>query len=549
MRFRAWLVFAACRGVALSAAPTAWAQAATLDAPPTAAAGSSVTVKWTGPAGRHDRIIVVPPATPDGQAKNGTYITSGLDAHLRMPEQPGEYELRYFPYKQRTPLARRRISVLPVSATVAGPSSAVAGSSIQVEWTGPHNRIDRIGVVQAGSPDRTPLLTHTFVSRKSPLSVRAPEQPGEYEIRYVTAYSRSTLASTKITITAASASIEGPIKAVAGAEFTVRWQGPANSGDRVLVIAKGASDVAWERWGYVYAGKALVLRAPHAPGSYELRYVTGHFHTTLARAALEVTPAEQVPGLVEVSVKQAVSQGGAVEVILDASGSMLQRIGSQRRIDVAVQTLTELTTSTIPGGTAFALRVFGREANSCQSDLVLPLRPLDGAAIKAAVSALEPKNNAKTPIGASLEAVEQDLGAVKGERLVILITDGEETCGGDPASAIEELKRAGVDARVNIVGFAIEEAKLASTFRLWATAGGGDYFDARDAAGLSNALGLALRPAFEIVDKKKSVVATGVAGAEPVKVMPGEYRVKLAGKNGPTQPVRVRSKETSTVRF
>jgi hypothetical protein len=100
------------------------------------------------------------------------------------------------------------------------------------------------------------------------------------------------------------------------------------------------------------------------------------------------------------------SRGGAdnaVEIILDASGSMLQRIGSERRIDIAKRTLRSLVSATIPAGTPFALRVFGREADSCQSDLDIPLGPLDVASANAQLAALEAKANAKTPIGASLD--------------------------------------------------------------------------------------------------------------------------------------------------
>jgi hypothetical protein len=89
--------------------------------------------------------------------------------------------------------------------------------------------------------------------------------------------------------------------------------------------------------------------------------------------------------------------------------------------------------------------------------------------------------------------VASDLRAVQGERLVILLTDGEETCGGDPAAAIEKLKKAGATVRVNIVGLAIDDAKLAATFRYWADAGSGSYFDAQGATALNDAMAKAMR--------------------------------------------------------
>ena len=238
-----------------------------------------------------------------------------------------------------------------------------------------------------------------------------------------------------------------------------------------------------------------------------------------------------------------------MEIILDASGSMLQKIGKDRRIDIARQTLTKLVNTTIPAGTPFAFRVFGRMEDSCQSDLDVPLGPLNVQSVSAKIASLEPKNGAKTAIGASLELVASDLREVQGERLVILLTDGEETCGGDPAAAIEKLKKAGTAVRVNIVGLAIDDAKLAATFRHWADAGSGTYFDAQGAAALNEGMAKAMRPSFEVVDAQGAVVGEGLAGGEPVRVMPGSYSVRLAGRKAAAQSVTVRAKEKSTVKF
>ena len=132
--------------------------------------------------------------------------------------------------------------------------------------------------------------------------------------------------------------------------------------------------------------------------------------------------------------------------------------------------------------------MFGREVDSCQTDLDIPLAPLNPAAVGQRIAALVAKNGARTPIGASLDKVADDLKSAKGERLVVLVTDGEETCGGDPAAAIEQLRKAGIDTRVSIVGFALDDEKLATTFRRWSDAGGGAFFDAKDAAGLDKSL-------------------------------------------------------------
>jgi Mg-chelatase subunit ChlD len=343
--------------------------------------------------------------------------------------------------------------------------------------------------------------------------------------------------------------VQAPAEVVAGEAFDVSWKGPNNPQDYITVVPKGSKESTSAHYAYTTSGNPSKLVAPLQAGEYELWYATGQSHATLGKTTIRVTPAKQEPGKVQVTASNAVAAGGGIEIILDASGSMLQKIGAQRRIDIAKQTLSKLTTTGIPAGTPFALRVFGREVDSCQTDLDIPLSALNASAVAAKINALEAKNNARTPIGASLEKVASDLASIKGERLIVLLTDGEETCGGDPAAAITQLQKAGATVRVNIVGFAIDDAKLAVTFRHWAELGSGSYFDAKDAAGLSNALTQSMRSSFEVVTAQGQVVASGVTGGDAVSVLPGTYSVRLKGQNNRAQPVTIEPKATATVKF
>ncbi|MES1263672.1 MAG: VWA domain-containing protein, partial [Peristeroidobacter soli] len=259
--------------------------------------------------------------------------------------------------------------------------------------------------------------------------------------------------------------------------------------------------------------------------------------------------AKNEPGKIAVTLAEGTKSGGAIEIILDASGSMLQKLGTQRRIDIAKQTLTKLTSSTIPAGTPFAFRVFGREVDSCQTDLDIPVGPLNPAAVGQRIAALVAKNGAKTPIGASLDKVSEDLKSVTGEKLIVLVTDGEETCGGDPAAAIERLRKAGIGTRVSIVGFALDDEKLATTFRRWSDAGGGAFFDAKDAAGLDKSLTEAMRPGFEVVNTQGQVIASGLIGGDAVQAPAGNHTVRMKGRATASKPVVVKPKETVTVAF
>jgi hypothetical protein len=70
---------------------------------------------------------------------------------------------------------------------------------------------------------------------------------------------------------------------------------------------------------------------------------------------------------------------------------------------------------------------------------------------------------------------------------VVVLTDGEETCGGDPVGAANYWRAQGIDLRINVIGFAVTpyaQKQLSAV----AKAGGGDYYRASDAPQLQKAL-------------------------------------------------------------
>jgi hypothetical protein len=518
---------------------------ATVEFPAQVAAGSKFNVAWTGPNNDRDFIGLGDATQP---YRSYMYTRDGKSLAFTAPDKPGTYAIRYFLGSGNKVIGEKPLTVGGVTGSVAAPATVGVGANFKIKWEGPNNPRDFITIVKAGTPERR-YEAYAYTNAGNPVELRAPEQAGEYEVRYLTGQDNTTLASTKVAVTAATASLKAPNAAVAGSLFDVTWTGPNNQRDFINLVPKGAREGTSGSWEYTGNGSPAKMRAPLEPGDYELRYSLGQSYATLASAPIKITPGKEEPGQVRVKLSGTAPATNAVEIILDASGSMLQKIGGQRRIDIARQTLTKLTSSIIPAGTPFAMRVFGREVNSCQTDLFMALAPLNPATTSAQFAKLEAKNGAKTPIGASLAKVADDLSGAKGERLVVLLTDGEETCDGDPVAEIEKLQKAGAGVRVNIVGFAIDEPKLAVTFRQWAKSGNGAFFEANDAAGLNNALAQAMRPGFEVLDAKGAVVAEGIVEGDAVQVMPGSYSVRLKGQKTAPKSISVKAKEASLVSF
>jgi hypothetical protein len=218
---------------------------------------------------------------------------------------------------------------------------------------------------------------------------------------------------------------------------------------------------------------------------------------------------------------------GAIEIIFDASGSMYKKIDGRYRIDVARELLTEVVTTALPEETPVAMRVFGhREAKSCRTDLELPVGPLNHEALSQLVAGIEPQKLSRTPLADSILAVADDLKDVTGPKTVLMLTDGKESCKGDPGKAIATLQAQGLHVQVNIVGLALKK-KWKGEFASWAEQSGGRYLDASDPDTLRTALTEILAVQYVVLNEAGQRVTSGSVDGEPVELMPGKYTVRV----------------------
>lgn len=174
-----------------------------------------------------------------------------------------------------------------------------------------------------------------------------------------------------------------------------------------------------------------------------------------------------------------------VAVLFDASGSMIQKTGGERKIDVAKDSVKSFA-EVLPEDTNLMLRVFGHKGNnkmsgkavSCNStETLYGLQPYAVSPFDQSLSQIKPTG--WTPIAKALSDTREEferLGA-KGKNVVYLITDGEETCGGNPQAEIQKLRKANVNTIVNIIGFNFG-VKGSESLEQAAEAGGGTYVSA-----------------------------------------------------------------------
>ena len=166
--------------------------------------------------------------------------------------------------------------------------------------------------------------------------------------------------------------------------------------------------------------------------------------------------------------------------ILDASNSMWGRVGSETKIDTAKSVLRDSLAS-LPRGVTPALMVYGhRQKNDCGDvQLVAPFARASAEQIARLVENISPRG--KTPIATALERAGQAFeGRLEENNAILLISDGIETCGGNPCDVARKLSQRGIDLRINVVGFDVD-AKARAQLQCIAKAGKGQYFDARSA--------------------------------------------------------------------
>ncbi len=182
--------------------------------------------------------------------------------------------------------------------------------------------------------------------------------------------------------------------------------------------------------------------------------------------------------------------------ILDASGSMWGKVDGTPKIATAKQALSTLI-GDLPADAKVGLMVYGhRDKSSCTDvELMLPVGQATPANLPSLLGAIVPKG--KTPIAYSLsQAPKAFIGLEGGNNNVVLISDGIETCQGDPCAAAAQLAASNINVRVHVVGFDIsaeDRAQLQCIARL----GKGKYFSADSTEGFVDAVSEAVKVAAE----------------------------------------------------
>jgi len=219
----------------------------------------------------------------------------------------------------------------------------------------------------------------------------------------------------------------------------------------------------------------------------------------------------------------------SVEIVVDASRSMWGRMGGQPKMVVAKEILEDVS-YWFPDDLDLALRAYGSTSpsdskNCADSMLLVPFRDQNREPIRQAITGLRPLG--QTPIAYALNQAARDFGTSQSDRSVVLVTDGIESCGGDPVQAARDLRAQGI--MVHVIGFGLGNAadEDAASLRAVADASGGRYVTAGSAEELKYALAQTVGTAYSVYQGNTEVANGSLGSDEPVFLPGGDYRVEL----------------------
>ncbi|MCG8525303.1 MAG: VWA domain-containing protein [Opitutales bacterium] len=241
-----------------------------------------------------------------------------------------------------------------------------------------------------------------------------------------------------------------------------------------------------------------------------------------------------------------------VLLIIDASASMRDKLpNGKMKVSEAKAVIQDMVDNYLPAGIRFGLRVFGhRGGENCISELMIPVDTLNPEVVKQKLLFLRSSSLGNTALAEALSKAGEDMETLEGLKRVVVLTDGEETCQGDPAAVISDLAASGLEVTVNIVGFTLGDETVKAAYSSWVQATGGSYLDAQDVEALGEALKTAMTPVelpnYEIYDETGKLIASGKVDGESIKVDSGLYTVKILDSENPKQ-IEVNAFETDVV--
>lgn len=183
-----------------------------------------------------------------------------------------------------------------------------------------------------------------------------------------------------------------------------------------------------------------------------------------------------------------------VYILMDNSGSMADEIDGQTKMDAAKESVNQFVED-MPNGTQVSLINYGfskdsdEESNSCSAvEETFPIGEYEENEFNEALN--QYGSEGFTPLALAIEEVGKVIenSESTGSHTIYVVSDGQETCNGDPVAAVQDLPEdENIETVLNIIGFDIQDDEVQSLVDI-TEANGGEYLSATNPDELSRIL-------------------------------------------------------------
>jgi len=174
-----------------------------------------------------------------------------------------------------------------------------------------------------------------------------------------------------------------------------------------------------------------------------------------------------------------------VVIVLDASGSMGKSFNGISRIQAAQYIINDHLAG-LDSGKAIGLVAYGNGISGCDSQrLYVPVGTGNRKKISDAVISMRPSGN--TPLEATLKLIERKILPAQKDSVILLISDGVESCGGDPSEVAKSIAGKYPGVKINVIGLSVDRPDSVELGKL-AENGKGTFYDVNTGRDFSLAL-------------------------------------------------------------
>ncbi|MGI8386752.1 VWA domain-containing protein [Robertmurraya sp. P23] len=206
-----------------------------------------------------------------------------------------------------------------------------------------------------------------------------------------------------------------------------------------------------------------------------------------------------------------------IAIHLDSSGSMNAQVSGGVKMDLAKQAIATYA-SGLPASSIVSLRVYGHQgtgsdndkAKSCSStEIMYDAHTYEQVSFEQALTKFKPSG--WTPLAASIAAAYEDLKSSaddKSENILFVVSDGIETCDGNPIEEARKLANSDLMVSVNIIGFDVDDAGQ-KQLKETALAGNGTYYTVNSNVELNDTIQELLQDARATYERNFEIAKVG----------------------------------------